>query len=89
VSCSYTSWYRYLIVHSATSVDVERIFSRGRLILSHVRNQLSAQTTRTLLCLGSWSLLGMVRNDDVLKVAVLQDEEGEDECELEKGWDAI
>ena len=35
----------------ATSVDVERVFSRGRLILSHVRSQLTAQSTRSLLCL--------------------------------------
>jgi hypothetical protein len=87
--CSCASWYRYLIVCSATSVDVERIFSRGRLILSHVRNRLSAQTTRALLCLGSWSLLGMVRDEDVLKVVVLDDEEGEEERELDEGWDII
>ncbi|OJA08716.1 hypothetical protein AZE42_07093 [Rhizopogon vesiculosus] len=30
----------------ATPVDVERLFSRGRLILSHIRNCLSAQSTR-------------------------------------------
>lgn len=29
----------------ATSVDVEQIFSRGRLLLSHVRSRLSAQST--------------------------------------------
>jgi len=77
------------MVFPATSVDVERIFSRGRLILSHIRNRLSAQTTRALLCLGSWSLLGMVRDEDVLKVALLQDVEGEEEVELMDGWDAI
>ena len=76
------------IVHLATSVDVERIFSRGRLVLSHIRNRLSAQSTRALLCLGSWSLMGMVKDEDVLKVAVMQDVEGEEE-ELEDGWDAI
>lgn len=41
----------------ATSVDVERVFSKGRILLSHVRNRLSAQTTRAVLCVGSWSLL--------------------------------
>ncbi|KAJ7933627.1 hypothetical protein B0H13DRAFT_1592206, partial [Mycena leptocephala] len=35
----------------ATSVDVERVFSRGRLLLSHVWNRLSAQSTRALMCL--------------------------------------
>ncbi|KIJ09043.1 hypothetical protein PAXINDRAFT_88030, partial [Paxillus involutus ATCC 200175] len=41
----------------ATSVDVEHIFSRGQLLLSHVRSRLSAQTTRAILCLGGWSHL--------------------------------
>jgi hypothetical protein len=31
----------------------------------------------------------MVRDEDVLKVAVLEDEAGEEEIELEDGWDAI
>ncbi|KDR79571.1 hypothetical protein GALMADRAFT_47315, partial [Galerina marginata CBS 339.88] len=43
----------------ATSTDVERLFSRGRLILSHTRSRLSPQSTRALLCLGSWSLAGL------------------------------
>lgn len=73
----------------ATSVDVERTFSRGRLILTHVRNRLSAQTTRALLCLGSWSLLGFVKDEDVFKVAVMPDVEGDEEIELEEGWDSI
>lgn len=69
-------------------MDVERIFSRGRLILLHVQSRLSAQSTRALLCLGSWSLLGLVKDEDVLKVAVMGDAEGEEE-EFEDGWDAI
>jgi hypothetical protein len=44
---------------------------------------------RALLCLGSWSLLGMVRDEDVLKVTLLQDVEGEEEVELMDSWDAI
>ncbi|KIM54667.1 hypothetical protein SCLCIDRAFT_136230, partial [Scleroderma citrinum Foug A] len=35
----------------ATSIDVEWLFSRGRLLLSHVCSQLSAQSTCALLCL--------------------------------------
>lgn len=73
----------------ATSVDVERLFSHGRLILSHVRSRLSAQSTRALLCLGYWSLLNLVKTEDVLKVASLADVEGSDEQELEDGWDKI
>ena len=76
-------------VFTATSVDVERIFSRGRLLLSHVRSWLSAQTTQAVLCLGAWSLMGMVKDKDVMKIAVLDDVEGEEEEEFEDGWDSI
>ncbi|RDB24033.1 hypothetical protein Hypma_008879 [Hypsizygus marmoreus] len=37
----------------ATSVDVERLFSCGRLLLSHIQSQLSTTSTWALLCLGS------------------------------------
>ncbi|KAF5377290.1 hypothetical protein D9615_006461 [Tricholomella constricta] len=57
----------------ATSTDVERVFSRGRILLSHTRNRLSAATTRSLMCLGGWSLLGLVCDSDVKAVAVLPD----------------
>jgi hypothetical protein len=74
----------------ATSVDVERVFSRGRLILSHVRSRLAAQTTRSLLCVGTWSLLRLVKDDDAMVVAQLPDVEGdESDFEMEVGWDAI
>jgi hypothetical protein len=69
----------------ATSVDVERLFSRGRLLLSHVRSRLSAQSTRALLCLGIWSKLNLTRDDDVKKVSELPDLEGDDELKLEDG----
>ena len=47
---------------TATSVDVERVFSKGRLILSHVRNGLSVQSTRALMCIGAWSRMGLVKD---------------------------
>ena len=82
-----------LIYTTATSVAVERVFSRGRLLLSHVHNCLSAQTTRALLCLSKWSCLGLVKDADVNKVAVLPDveEDGDSDgdIEMEDGWDAI
>jgi hypothetical protein len=78
------------LVYLATSVDVERVFSKGRLVLSHVRNRLSAQTTCTLLCLGAWSLLGYVLSNDVLSVTCLPDlEEGEEEEIPGENWDMI
>ncbi|GLB43472.1 putative protein dimerization activity [Lyophyllum shimeji] len=66
----------------ATSVDVERVFSRGRLILSHTRSRLSALSTRALLCLGSWSLMGLVRDEDVTAVGALDEVDGQ--IELDK-----
>ena len=57
----------------ATSVDVERLFSRSRLLLSHTRSRLSVASTRALLCLGSWSLLGLVRDEDVETVSQMND----------------
>lgn len=74
---------------TATSIYVERLFSRGRLLLSHVRSRLSAESTRALLCLGIWSELGLVKDKDVKKVSELEDVEGDEDIELEDGWDRI
>ena len=62
-----------LMHHLASSVAVERVFSRGRLVISHVRNRLSAQSTRALLCLGYWSKLDFVKMDDLKAAASLPD----------------
>ena len=68
---------------------MEHVFSRSRLILPHVRSRLSAQSTRALLCLGSWSLLGYIKDSDVEAVARMPNVEGDAEEELEEGWDRI
>jgi hypothetical protein len=77
----YASNFYVLVFHdniilSATSVDVERLFSHGRLILSHTRSHLSVLSTRAFLCLGSWSLLELVRDEDVHAVGKLDDIKG-------------
>ena len=77
-----------LTINLATSVDVERTFSKGQLLLSHVRSRLSVQSTRALLCLGSWSLKGFVKDGDVLSAASQPDLVGE-EPGIALGWDAI
>ncbi|KIJ50844.1 hypothetical protein M422DRAFT_158795 [Sphaerobolus stellatus SS14] len=41
----------------ATSVDVERAFSRGRLTVSHLRHSLKDSSTRMATVLGSWAVL--------------------------------
>ena len=69
-------------------MDVERVFSQGRLLLSHIRSRLSVQSTRALMCLGVWSLLGFVKDSDVKAVVVLPElRADEDEGELEIHWD--
>ena len=70
------------------SVDVERVFSKGRLLLSHVRNGLSVQSTRALLCLGAWSKMGLVKDEDVVLAAKMVDING-DEADLDSDWDNI
>jgi len=74
---------------SATSTDVECVFSQGRLVLSHIRNRLSAQSTRALLCLGNWSLLGYIKDKDITAVTVLPEVLGDKDEELEAGWDSL
>ena len=62
-----------------TSVDVECVFSKGRLILSHLHNQLSVESTCALLCLGAWSKLGFINKDDIKTVTSLPDVKKGDE----------
>jgi len=75
-------------LNTATSVDVECTFSHSQLLLPHVHNHLSAQSTRALLCLGSWSLIGLIKDSDVTSVAMMEDVDGNDQ-ELKEGWDKI
>ena len=73
-----------------TTVDVERVFSRGRLILPHVRNRLAVQSTRASLCVGLWSSLGLVKDDDIKMSLSIDDIRGkEDDLSLSEDWDAI
>jgi hypothetical protein len=72
----------------ATSVNVERVFSKGRILLSHLHSRLSVQSTRALMCVGAWSLMGYVKNNDVRAVAMLPEVEGDEE-ELDNAWDII
>ena len=59
-------------------------------MLSHLRNWLSVQTTRMLMCLGAWSKLGFVEDSDVKAVTSLPNlNEDEEEEELPKDWDTM
>jgi len=70
----------------ATSTDVECVFSKGRLVLSHICNWLSVTSTHALMCLGAWSKLGLVHDADIKVAAILPDIIGEED-ELRFGWD--
>ena len=80
--------FTILFLILAASVSVERVFSKGRLLLSHICNRLSAQSTRALLCLGAWSKLGYVDLDD-LNVAALLPDVGPEEMWLDDKWDVL
>ena len=70
------------MTYTGTSVDVERLFSRGRLILSHTRSRLSVTSTRALLCLGSWySIDGLVLDKDIFEIGKLDEVEAKIELE--------
>ena len=70
------------------SINVEHLFSRGHLLLSHVHSRLSVQSTHTLLCLGIWSKLKLIQDANVKAVSELPEaldgEEG-----FENSWDTI
>ncbi|KIM51048.1 hypothetical protein SCLCIDRAFT_52613, partial [Scleroderma citrinum Foug A] len=73
----------------ATSVDVEQLFSKGRVVLPYLRNCLLSQSTRALLCLRQWSKLGLVKDEDLRQV-ICEDLEGDkSKVELPDGWDKI
>lgn len=75
---------------------MERIFSQGRILLSHLRKGLRPPTIRSLLCLGEWIRAGIVTSKDLTTaIAGLEDipdpKEGEEwpKDVVEPGWDSI
>ncbi|KAH0836534.1 hypothetical protein J3R83DRAFT_8173, partial [Lanmaoa asiatica] len=71
----------------AMLIVIEQLFSQGCLILFHVHSQLLTQSTQALVCLRSWSLLNLVKADDLKAAAELPDID--EELGLEDGWDRI
>ncbi len=72
-----------------SSVAVERGFSKGRILLPHLRNRLDIQSTRALLCLGDWSKMKLIKNEDLLDTARLPEADAEEDEELAKDWDKV
>ena len=84
------SLFLFWLLCLATLVDVKHVFSQGRLLLSHVCSCLSVQSTHALMCLGVWSHLGYVKDNDIKAVVILpQVPANEKEEELALGWDSI
>lgn len=52
---------KYCLTHYflASTVSVERSFSRGRILISHLRNRLRSDTIHALMCFGDWSRLDL------------------------------
>ena len=73
---------------SATSVNVEHVFSMGHILLSHLHSCLSVQSTQALMMVRAWSRPGYVKNNDVKAATILPEVEGE-EKDLGEDWDAI
>ena len=72
------------------SVDVERVFSQGCIVLSHLCNRLSVQLTRASMCLSAWSLLGYVRDSDIKTIITLPElPANAKEDVLAAGWDMV
>jgi len=91
VSSTYNAFVPANDIHplEATSIDIERIFSRSRLLLSHTWARLSMQRTHAVLCLGAWSIQKLVKNEDIVAVSKLDDVKDDDPMELEDHWDSI
>jgi len=58
------------------------------LLISHIHNQLSAQSTQALLCLGAWSKAGYVENGD-LSVAASFPDAKEGETWSDDDWEVV
>ena len=72
----------------ATTVDVERVFSHGHLVLPHLCGRLAVQSTRASLCVGIWSSHGFVKQGDI-RAALSADKIDVEEDDLAVGWDDI
>jgi hypothetical protein len=79
----------YLMKSLAFSVAVEHVFHKGRLLMSHIRNRLSAQSTCTLLCLSAWSKAGFVQSTDLLAVVTTLLDAKDDKSWSDDDWEVM
>jgi hypothetical protein len=47
--------YKLMLSSLASSVDAERAFSNGRLMVNHLQHQMSSRTFQAKMAVGSWA----------------------------------
>ena len=67
------------MVFQASSVGVERSFSRGRILISHLRNRLRAETIRALMCFSDWSREDLFSNEELINFLLAEVNDGDDD----------
>jgi len=77
-----------LIFFSASTVDVEHVFSQDCLVLSHICNRLSVQSTHACMCVGTWSLLSLIKDSDI-RALLGEEVTGGVEDDLAGEWSVI
>ena len=66
------------------------MFSKGRILLLHVRNRLTGQSVRAILCISEWVHLGLVKDADIKNATKQPEQPGEEMVnEVAVGWDSI
>ncbi|KAG2362044.1 hypothetical protein BDR07DRAFT_1211401, partial [Suillus spraguei] len=52
-------------------------------------NRLTAQLTHAIWCVGLWSIIGLVKDKDILAAVSLPDSVDSEADEYNDGWDSI
>jgi hypothetical protein len=86
-TCTHLFIFFCFLTTTGSSVGVKHAFSQGHLLLPHMHNCLSSESTCAFLCLGDWSAQGLVKDCDIKTVVVLPDILGEQEPEFQQGWE--
>ena len=71
-----------------TLVNIEQIFSKGQILLSHLCSRLSVQSTQALMCVAAWSTMGFVKSSDIMTAAKVPEIDSEEEDPADD-WDLI
>ena len=84
-SCIYLRCW--ILCHIATTVNVECVFSHRHLILLHIYGCLAVESTHVSICIGLWSIEGLVYGGDIK--ASLSADKIKEKGKLPIDWDTI